>query len=283
MRKVCFLSMDDLGRYVADDELAIEPLRDLGWETQTVSWRVKNIDWSRFEAVIIRTPWDYQDSPREFLEVLREIENSTRLENPLRIVKWNLRKTYLQELEKKGVKIVPTFFSDELIDAGLFAGWFEDFATDEIIIKPVVSATAQDTFRLKKFLPELTKTFRNREYIVQPFMKNIVAEGEFSLFYFGGEFSHAILKTPKPRDFRVQEEWGGIITAIEPSEKLSAAGERALKQIGQKLLYARVDFVRDKEGEFALMELELIEPALYFRMDKDSPKRFAETFDEWMK
>ena len=74
--------MDDLGDYVSDDELAIEPLRKIGWEVETVSWRAENSDWSRFEAVIIRTPWDYQDSPKEFLEVLREIETRRGLKIP---------------------------------------------------------------------------------------------------------------------------------------------------------------------------------------------------------
>jgi glutathione synthase/RimK-type ligase-like ATP-grasp enzyme len=283
MQKLCFLSMDDLGDYVSDDELVIEPLREFGWEVEIVSWRAKDIDWTRFEAVIIRTPWDYQDEPKEFLKVLQEIENSTRLENPLKIVEWNLSKSYLKDLEKGGIKIVPTIFGNDLVNNDLVDSWFEYFGAEEIIIKPIVSATAQDTFRLKEFSPKLTDIFRGRQYLVQPFMKNIVAEGEFSLFYFDGSFSHAILKTPKQDDFRVQEEFGGIITAIEPSEKLLKAGEKALEQIGQKLLYARVDFVRDDVDEFALMELELIEPALYFRMNRESSKRFAEAFNKWMK
>jgi glutathione synthase/RimK-type ligase-like ATP-grasp enzyme len=275
--------MDDLGDYVSDDELAIEPLRKIGWEVKTVSWRDERFDWTKFEAVIIRTTWDYQNEPEEFLRVLHEIEDSgVRLENPLKIVRWNLSKTYLKDLEDGGIKIVPTIFGNDLVNNDLVDSWFEKFKAQEIIIKPIVSATAQDTFRLKKFLPELTDIFRTRKYLVQPFMKNIIAEGEYSLFYFGGNYSHAILKTPKPEDFRVQEEFGGIITAIEPGEKLLKAGEKALEQIGQKLLYARVDLVRDAEDDFALMELELIEPALYFRMDADSPKRFAKTFNEWM-
>ena len=283
MRKICFLSMDDLGDYVSDDELAIEPLRKIGWEVETVSWRAENSDWSRFEAVIIRTPWDYQDSPKEFLEVLREIENTTRLENPVYIVEWNLSKIYLQELENKGVKIVPTVFSAETIDENIFENWLETFNTDEILIKPMISATAQDTFRVREFLPELSEVFRNRKYLVQPFMPNIVTEGEYSLFYFGESYSHAILKTPKPEDFRVQEEWGGIITGSAPDKKLLEAGEKVLSRIGQKLLYARIDFVRDNENEFALMELELIEPALYFRMNNNAPKLFAEVFNKQMK
>jgi glutathione synthase/RimK-type ligase-like ATP-grasp enzyme len=273
--------MDDLGDYVTDDSLTIEPLRELGWEVEMVSWRAEDVDWSRFENVIIRTPWDYHNEPGKFLRVLREIESKTRLANPLTIVEWNLSKTYLRELEEKGIKIVPTLFLDEIIDEKLVESWFENFGTRELIIKPIISATAQDTFRLKDFFPELTEVFRNRKYMVQPFMENIVTEGEYSLFYFGGNFSHAMLKTPKEDDFRVQEDFGGVNKLIEPGEKLLWAAEKVLQQIGQTLLYSRVDFVRDEQDDFALMELELIEPALYFRMDPDSPQRFAEAFDEW--
>ncbi len=284
MRQCCFLSMDSLAGYVSDDELAREPLRELGWNVETISWRDKTIDWNDFEAVIIRTPWDYQREPEAFLEVLRRIDESrARLENPLKIVEWNLSKLYLRDLENEGIKIVPTVWSNEKLDEKLFQSWLEHFGTNEVVIKPIVSATAEFTYRLQNFNPELTEIFSERKYMIQPFMPNITSEGEFSLFYFGGEYSHTILKTPKRNDFRVQEEHGGIIQAAAPEEKLLDAAQKVFEFIEPLPLYARIDFVRDAGGEFALMELELIEPALYFRMDKDAPKRFARVFNDWMK
>ena len=276
--------MDNLTGYVSDDELAIEPLRELGWNVETVSWRDKAIDWNDFEVVVIRTPWDYQREPQAFLEVLRRIDASkARLENPLEIVEWNLSKLYLRELEQSGIKIVPTIWGEKIINYSNFQSWLEYFKTDEIIIKPIVSATAEFTYWLREFSPELTEIFANRAFMIQPFMPNIASEGEFSLFYFGGIYSHAILKTPKPKDFRVQEEHGGIITAETPSEKLLDVGQKVFEFIKPTPLYARVDFVRDSADDFCVMELELIEPALYLRMDKDAPKRFAQIFDSWMK
>ena len=276
--------MDSLAGFVSDDELAVEPLKKLGWDVQTVSWRDKTADWNDFEAVIIRTPWDYQREPEAFLEVLRNIDKSkARLENPLKIVEWNLNKLYLRELENAGIKIVPTIWGEEKISESLFKNWLGHFGADELVIKPIVSATAEFTYRLKAFTPELTEVFAARKYMIQPFMPNIVSEGEFSLFYFGGEYSHTILKTPKPKDFRVQEEHGGIIQAVEPGAKLLEAGRKPLEFIAPVPLYARVDFVRDAGEDFALMELELIEPALYFRMEKQAPERFARGFDSWMK
>lgn len=275
--------MDDLAGYVSDDELAIEPLKKLGWNVETISWRDKTVDWNDFEVVIIRTPWDYQKFPNEFLAVLREIDASqARLENPLKIVEWNLSKLYLRELETQKIKIVPTLWDEKTADEKSFQSWLEYFKTDEIIIKPLISATAEFTYRLKEFLPEVTGIFANKPFMVQPFMPEIVREGEFSLFYFGGTYSHTILKTPKEKDFRVQEEHGGIITQVAPEEKLLNAAQKVFDFIALELLYARIDFVRDAVGDFCLMELELIEPALYLRMDKDAPERFAKTVDNWM-
>ncbi|MEQ1645708.1 MAG: hypothetical protein ABL959_19820 [Pyrinomonadaceae bacterium] len=272
---ICFLSMDDLGSYVSDDELAIAPLSELGIAVDTVSWRQTERAWSDFEMVVIRTPWDYQSSPGEFLTVLETIESQTRLENPLDIVRWNLDKRYLREMETRGTRIVPTIW-DATYNAAEFDRWLDEFSVDEIIIKPTVSATAEHTYRLKTYDASLESVFSTRDFLVQPFMPNIIAEGEFSLFYFNGQYSHAINKSPKTNDFRVQEEHGGIITEITPDDELMTAGRETVATIGNDLLYARVDFVRDGDGNFRLMELELIEPALYLRMNEGAPKRFAE-------
>jgi glutathione synthase/RimK-type ligase-like ATP-grasp enzyme len=283
MNKICFLSMDDLAGYVSDDELAIEPLGELGWDVHTISWRDKTVNWDDFVAVIIRTTWDYQKFPHKFLEVLRKIDASkARLENPLQIVEWNLSKLYLHDLEQNGVKIVPTIWDEMSVTAEKFSEWCKIFQTDEIIIKPLISATAGYTYRLNNFAPALTDIFTNRPFMVQKFIPNVVSEGEFSLFYFGENYSHTILKTPQPHDFRVQEEHGGIITAVKPSAKLLNATEKVLSLINPRPLYARIDFVRDENDDFCLMELELIEPALYLRMDENAPHLFAKTVDKWL-
>lgn len=282
MRRVCFLSTDNLDGYTIDDDLAIEPLRQLGWHVDTVSWRDKTVDWNIYEAVVLRTTWDYQQSPEEFIKALEKIDaTSARLENPIDIVRWNLSKTYLRDLEELACRIVPTLWNQEYSEEN-FGHWIESLHADELIIKPLISATAQHTYRLNSYDPSIAETFQSRDFMVQPFMPAIVTEGEYSLFYFDGEFSHAINKAPKTADFRVQEEHGGLITAVEPDAELLEAGRHILELIEQELLYARVDFVCDGEGEFALMELELIEPALYFRMDESSPAFFAEQFHRRM-
>jgi glutathione synthase/RimK-type ligase-like ATP-grasp enzyme len=282
MKRCCFLSMDDMAGYVSDDELAIEPLTSLGWHVETVSWRETGVDWGRFDLVVIRTTWDYQKYPDEFIATLERIDTATRLENSLDVVRWNLDKRYLRELYSRGVRIVPTIW-DGVYDKSSFDQWLAELETDEVIIKPTVSATAQNTFRLTHFDEELTAIFEQRPFIVQPFLRTVIDEGEYSLFFFKSELSHTILKSPKLGDFRVQEEHGGLITETQPSEKLLDAAQRVIRAIDQGLLYARVDLVRDHDDEFALMELELIEPALYLRMNADAPQRFAVAIDALFK
>ena len=283
MRQICFLSMDSMDGYVADDDLAIEPLRELGWEVRTLSWRQTEVAWDDFEAVVLRTTWDYQQFPDEFLRVMEQIDRSiARLENPLDIVRWNFDKRYLREMDGRDALIVPTIW-DASYSRGEFGRWMTELSCDELIIKPTVSATAGHTYRLREYDEQLESVFADRSFMVQPFMPNIVAEGEYSLFYFNGEYSHAINKSPKDADFRVQEEHGGIITPVEPDERLLRVAGETLAMIGRELLYARVDFVRDEADNFALMEFELIEPALYFRMDAGSAGRFARAIDTRMR
>lgn len=126
------------------------------------------------------------------------------------------------------------------------------------------------------------KTISWRPFMVQPFLSNIIEEGEYSLFYFGGEYSHAILKTPRKNDFRVQEEHGGIINPVPANDELKARGAFILNSLTKMPLYARMDFVRNGENHFAIMEVELIEPALYFRMDHPgAAERFAHAVNNW--
>lgn len=287
MRKVAFLTMDDLDGFVCYDDLLIEPLNKLGWTVERVSWRKLNVNWNVFNAVIVRSTWDYQTDHLKFLKVLEEIDRSdAHLENSLPVLKWNMNKSYLHDLEQKDVLIPHTLWEKSFNDVNAYK-YFDLLNTDEIIIKPNISGNADNTFRIRRdeivnHIPNLEGVFRNREFMVQPFMKNIIDEGEYSLFYFGGEYSHAILKIPKEKDFRVQEEHGGILKSIIPSEQLLGTASFVLAKIDPLPLYARIDLVRTEDNQFALMELELIEPSLYFNMDKESPQRFAHAFNSWM-
>jgi hypothetical protein len=292
--------MDNPDGFTIDDELAYAPLRSLGWSVETVSWRAPDVVWDNFDIVLIRSPWDYQNAPQDFIRILEQIDASkAELQNPLALVRWNLDKRYLRELEHRGIPIVPTLWGENTADITNMDSWFFELATQkkssepapELIVKPVISANADHTYRLpfatrQTLAPMLREVFQNRAFMVQPFVSSVIEEGEFSLFYFAGAYSHTILKTPKAQDFRVQEEHGGIIQGVEPSAALRAHADAAMKVLWYVPLYARVDFVRlpsdGNHERFVVMELELIEPALYLRMDAGAPERFANAVDAWM-
>jgi len=285
MSKRCaFLSMQSLEGYVSDHELLFEPLQELGWQVELVPWQERGVDWERYTAVYLCCPWDYPTAAAEFLARLEEVERSSALlVNDLALVRWSLPKTYLADLEQRGAAIVPTLWRTGF-PARAFGQHFDELRTSRLIVKPVVSTNATDTFLLDREansaeLARLEDLFEGRDVLIQPFLANVQSEGEFSLFYFGGSYSHAILKTPKARDFRVQEEHGGTLQAVEPSAALRRAADHALGLVAPEPVYARVDLVRSDADEFQLMELELIEPSLYLRLDREAPRRFARSFD----
>ncbi|MBX2819031.1 MAG: hypothetical protein KTR29_05090 [Rhodothermaceae bacterium] len=267
---------------VSDDKLAIDVLIDMQWDVQLIPWRQPNVDWNAFDVVVIRSTWDYHNDPDMFIEVLQQIEASgTRLENALASVKWNIDKRYLHDLEGKGIRVVQTAFGSDLNESSLNE-LTQAYSNEDFIIKPVISASAKNTFRItpgKAPLENLLAAFKNKDYMVQPFMHHIVEEGEFSLFFFNGRYSHCIRKVPKSNDFRVQEEHGGLITTCPPTLKLLNCAQHVLDNLDYTVLYARVDLVPDENGDYALMELELIEPSLYLRMDPEAPTRFARAIE----
>jgi hypothetical protein len=291
MPRCVFLTLEDSTGYVIDDELAYAPLAALGWQVDTISWRRSNTEWRAYDAVIIRSTWDYVEDPDAFLDVLAEIEHSgTPLFNGLDLVRWNIRKTYLRDLAERGVAVVPTIWRERL-EPNELPDLIEELATAEIVIKPLIGANASGAFRLdaqmaRSRADEVSACYADRPLLAQPFLSAITTEGEFSLFYFNGEHSHSIVKLPKPADFRVQEEHGGVIRAVHTDAPLREAGDAAMRAIGEVPLYARADFVRANPAlttqpptlncsTYWLIELELVEPSLYLRMDSAAPERFA--------
>lgn len=283
-RSCAFLTLEDRTGFVIDDELAVPPLEALGWTVEEIPWDRPGVPWDDFDVVVLRSAWDYQKDPAKFLAVLGEINRSrARLLNSLALVRWNLEKTYLRGLEAAGVAIVPTRWRDRL-EPGDLEGLFQEMVregTEEIVLKPVVSANADGAFRLdhrtvRTRAAEVEAYYAQLPLMAQPFAREVLTHGEASLFFFDGRYSHAVRKVPKPRDFRSQEEHGSEVTPLQASEPLRRAGEHAVSLLPELPLYARADFVPANDGSGPwLMELEVIEPALYFRMDPASSERFA--------
>ncbi len=288
LKRCAYLVMPDEGDFVTDYSLGIKPMEDLGWQIELMSWRDKVADWDSFDIVYICTPWDYPSDPAGFMATLEAIDKSSAiLVNDIALVKWTLSKTYLRDLESRGVNIVPSLWRDDFVAAEL-ASYFAHFGVDRIIIKPIVSTNATDTFLLDSPVPKATinvlqKKFLRRGFVVQPFIENVRSEGEFSLFFLGGQYSHTILKTPRQGDFRVQEEHGADIISVEPEVALLKAAGDDFAKVEPMPVYGRFDYVRGPDGRFLLMEMEIIEPSLYLRMDAAAPARFAAAIDAYAK
>ena len=285
MPTCAILTITDLFDFECYDNLLINSMKKYGWDCKLVPWDILNISWNDFDLAIIRSTWDYQGRIEEFLKVLHKIHISNcALQNSLDLVKWNINKSYLLELSKKNIEIIPSLFFKNYDEQNIQKS-FSHFSNEKLIIKPTMSANADDTFIVTKkgfsntnfFLSSL---FSKRGFIVQPFIENIKEEGEYSLIFFGEHHSHTLLKTPKNGDFRVQEEHGGILKLIEnPEKKLLKIAEAIIKSLPFKNLYARVDLVRRKDT-FLLMEVELIEPSLYFNLASEASSTLAKIISE---
>jgi hypothetical protein len=280
--------MDSADGWQIDADLGFVPMAALGWQVIAVPWRSTGTDWDAFDAVYIGTPWDYPEDPHGFITLLERIDRSRAvLVNDLQLVRWSIPKTYLRDLESRGAAIVPSIWFEDMTP-GCLVEASEKFDAERIIVKPVVSTNATDTFflhgdQIVESEKALSKVFSERPFVVQPFIENIQNEGEFSLFYLGGRFSHAIQKIPCKGDFRVQEEYGAEIISVSPEPSLLRSSDGVMQLLTQEPVYARIDFVRGPDDQFLLMELELVEPSLYLRMDSKAPQRFAEAFDRYVK
>lgn len=271
---IVFLSCDSLEGFVVDEDILVKELIHQGHAVTTVSW-TRDTDWSKFDCAIIRTTWDYMERPDAFFKKLELISSQTKLYNSLDTVKWNIHKSYLKRFEEHGVNIVPTIFFRHNEELNIPSSWPE-----KIVIKPAISAGSYKTLVQNKNQIDRSEMVPG-DWMCQPFLPQI-AEGEISLIYFDKTFSHALLKVPKKGDFRVQEEFGGDIIPLKPTPELLALGDKVMKSVTDELLYARVDLV-PYENHYALMELELIEPALYFRTNAQAAKNFAKVLSHVQK
>lgn len=200
-------------------------------------------------------------------------EAGVKIANPASVLGWNSDKAYLRRLEAAGIAIPPTAWSDRANQAEVEAA-FDRFGTDTLVVKPTVSGGAWKTVKLSR--GETLTDAPDGAAMIQPFLPELVADGELSLLFFGGRFSHAVIKTAKAGDFRIQSQYGGTYAPVaEPPEDAVALAERVLAAIGEPLLYARIDMVRSPDG-WLLMEAELVEPDFYLSQAPDGGRLFAE-------
>ena len=250
-----------------------EALREAGAEVTARPWTQPG-DLSPFDLVLPLVAWGYHLRFPEWLALLDRLEaEGVPVANPVPLLRWNSDKAYLTELGAKGVPTVPTLAVDHLNEAALTAA-HGVFNADELVIKPPVSASAWGTFRLGKGDPVPEEVF-GRPMMIQPWVGSITEIGEYSLFLFGGELSHAVVKRPKAGDFRVQPDHGGTEERCAPPEGALELARAALAAAPAEAIYARVDMLVGNDGALQIIELELIEPALFLHCAPEAKSRFA--------
>lgn len=237
-------------------------------------------DLSGFDLILPLIAWGYNRDCTAWFALLDRMDTENLpIANPAKILRWNTDKAYLTQLAAEGVATVPTIIRESLNDVAL-ANAREILESPRLVVKPPISGGADGTFLIGPSDPLPTEVVGKR-MLIQPYLPAISEDGEYSLFYFGGNYSHAISKHPAKGDFRVQEQFGGVEHAIDSpadAKALAVAALAATERLHDcaPITHARVDMVRDGAGMFRLMELELIEPSLFLRFAPDKGAMFAE-------
>jgi len=260
-----------------DDRPLIDELATLGVAARPVLWDADD-DWTRYDALVLRSCWDYHLRPDAFTRWLDRLEqDGVSLWNPGAVVRWNLHKSYLRDLERAGVRIPTTVWLGRG-DRRALGDVMREQRWKECVVKPAVSASATHTWRVAEddvdSVP-FERLLASSDVLVQELIPEVASAGEWSVMMIDGEVSHAAIKRPKAGDFRVQWEHGGTAEPAPVSDALRRSATDVVRLIPGAWLYARVDGVVTNRG-FVLMELECIEPHLFFDFHPDSRRRFAQ-------
>lgn len=274
-----------------EDALLQEALEELGLKVCRKAWDDTQFDWSSAHALLFRATWDYFERIDEFKSWLQEVRQQALLINPADLIEWNLDKHYLLELENRGIRIPNTLLLEKGSTSTLKEHYAElqaQGATDKrCVLKPCISGGAWHTYLIEADqIDEFEEVYRTliaqESFLLQEFQFNVPEEGERSYMVFGGEFSHAVLKKAKAGDFRVQDDFGGSLHQCMPTEEEQAIAMKVVEACPGNALYARVDLFKDNHNEWALAEIELIEPELWFRKNKQSASRLADAVKHFL-
>ena len=275
---VVFATCSDQPFIAADDQPLADALRDLGHPAEPTPWTeldpYVNVG---AEPIVLRSTWDYYRVPTMFSSWLEAIADSGRtIVNPAAIALGNVDKVYLKGLEGAGIP-VPKSRWIERPDPDTIATILREERWENAVLKPRIGATAHGIVLVaadRGVTEDELVPARASGALIQEFIPEIRDRGEVSMVYAGGRFSHAVAKYAKAGDFRVQKDFGGLVEATTPSPALLAFGEAVMAQVPSSCVFARVDLVEGARGPL-LLELELIEPELYFRIVPESAERMA--------
>jgi len=279
-KKIAFATCKNLPHPADDDELLANYLRQAGFEVEYLVWNNPEIDWQTCDMVLIRSTWDYHQHTEAWEEWLQLLEEKqVKVWNPAATIRWNMHKSYLKDLERKGVQIVPTVFVEKgstvnLNDILQENDWWKG------VVKPAISLDAFHTWQTDLATADVQQAafealVAERDVMVQPFMPEIDEVGEYSFVFFGGKFSHTVLKSNPTGDFRIQGNYGGVNQLVEAHPALIKQAASILEATDLPQYYARIDVI-ERGGQLFLMELELIEPSLFLDMKEGAAKRLGD-------
>ncbi len=277
--KIAILTCEKCPELAPRDKHLLPLFEQRNIRADVIIWSDPAIEWSAYDGLLFRSVWDYHLRPEEFNNWLNRLaELNIKTLNLVETIRHNQHKFYLKELENKGIEIIPTVFIDktEALDLSVInsRNW------QRAVIKPAVSASSYlttlfDISDRQKIESEYQPVAAQRDLLLQPFMTEIKETGELSLVFFNRKYSHAVIKRAVQGDFRVQAEFGGEHQVFNPEKEVIETAEKILSLIPGPLLYARVDGLL-KNGRFVLMELELLEPDLYFDAQPDASDRYVD-------
>lgn len=275
MKKIAILASDNMmpghanereDSFERDEEMGklVPAFAAQGMELDLIRWRDAAEKADDYDAMLPLLVWDYfEGNEAAFTAEMAKAETKTKLYNNFKTLRWNANKSYLDELENHGAPVISTVTVKRVTETGVSRA-FEELKTETLVIKPQVGGGAWRQVLYKKGDPFPSKDDLPPEgAMIQAFLPSVVKEGEYSFLYFGGQFSHGLIKRPKSGDYRIQSLYGGTEETYEPSSQERASAREVLDALDFTPLYARVDLLRGRDGKLKLIELEMIEPYLY--------------------
>ena len=279
MSIVAFATSREFADLTLDDRLVITPLSERGIRVVPTVWNNPQVPWRWFDAVVVRSCWDYEQAHHAFLRWTHFLaRNHIPLWNPQKVIQDNIDKAYLRRMHADGYPVIPTRFLPRggAVSPEAYIP-FGDY--DRLIVKPQVGLDGRGIEQVSAGSAEaehcIKEHVRCADTLVQPFLPQIHTDGEWSFIFLGGQLSHVIVKRPGATDFRSQEIYGGTVEAVSPPAHLTRQATAIVNRYATGCLYARVDGI-EEDGTLLLSELELTEPSLYLGHHEEAHTRFAE-------
>lgn len=275
-----------INQVLLEDSILQNALEKYDLKVCRKNWADKQFDFSRCRYAIFRTTWDYFDRFNEFFSWIEETKKQTTFINSVDIINWNIDKHYLKELGDKKINIASTEYIERNTEISLIELLSKN-NFKKAIIKPAISGAARDTYLIdknnyKKYEERFQKLIKNKCMLFQEYLFNI-EKGEISLIMIGEEYTHAVKKTAKEGDFRVQDDHGGKVERYQPNKNEINFAKNCLNAIPFSPMYSRVDIVYDNNNNPSLTEIELIEPELWFRNNPAAASKLANQINHLIK